>query len=241
MKKLLIVLVAASTTACATLTEDKMTPISMSFSDGSNGRCELSNKRGLWNTDVPAIVSVRKSDDALKYRCKTEDGREASGTIASEMGGKIIASAVFLDLGITDAITDKHRRYAASYVVPMRGEHGGSRADAAHAGAVSAGPAAAAAGSPPAASVPVASAVTAPAPAVAGPALAAAAQAQTTGEATTSASVHVSAASGFAQSNGCQAPRLLSSAGGGETWQAECQGGQFRIIHCDAAGCRFMQ
>lgn len=212
MKKLLIALVAASTTACATLTEDKMTPISMSFSDGSNGKCELSNKRGLWNTDVPAIVSVRKSDDALKYRCKTDDGREASGTIASEMGGKIIASAVFLDLGITDAITDKHRRYAASYVVPMRNEHGGSKADTVGTG-----------------------------PAGAGPAPAAPAPAQPAGEAIALASVHAAAASGFSQSNGCQAPKLLSIAGAGETWQAECQSGQFRIIHCDAAGCRFMQ
>jgi hypothetical protein len=34
------------------------------------------------------------------------------------MGGKIVASAVlFLDLEITDAITNKHRRYPASYVV----------------------------------------------------------------------------------------------------------------------------
>lgn len=221
MKKLLVVLLAASATACATLTEDKMTPISMSFSDGSNGRCELSNKRGLWNTDVPAIVSVRKSDDALKYRCKTDDGREASGTIASEMGGKIIASAVFLDLGITDAITDKHRRYAASYVVPMRGEHGGSKADAAGAGPVAAtAPSAASevppAGASPAAAVPAA--VTSPGAAAASPASPVVAPVQSAGEAAAvPALVHVAAASGFAQSNGCQAPTLLSSAGGGET------------------------
>jgi hypothetical protein len=35
------------------------------------------------------------------------------------MGGKIIASAVFLDFGIVDAITDKHREYPASYVIPV--------------------------------------------------------------------------------------------------------------------------
>jgi len=35
------------------------------------------------------------------------------------MGGKIIASAVFLDLGITDAITDKHRQYPASFMIPL--------------------------------------------------------------------------------------------------------------------------
>lgn len=118
-KKLLFVLVVASTVGCATLTEDAMTPIALSFSDGSSGHCDLENKRGLWPTTVPTTISVRKSDDALKYRCTTKDGREASGSIPSEMGGKIVASAVFLDFGITDAITDKHRRYPPSYVVPI--------------------------------------------------------------------------------------------------------------------------
>jgi predicted unusual protein kinase regulating ubiquinone biosynthesis (AarF/ABC1/UbiB family) len=35
------------------------------------------------------------------------------------MGGKIIASAVFLDFGIVDSITDKHREYPESYVIPV--------------------------------------------------------------------------------------------------------------------------
>ena len=104
---------------CATLTEDAMTPIALSFSDGSSGQCKLSNKRGAWTADVPSTVSVRKSDDALRYDCFSEDGRTAYGSMPSEMGGKIIASAVFLDFGITDAITDKHRKYAPSYVIPL--------------------------------------------------------------------------------------------------------------------------
>jgi hypothetical protein len=104
---------------CATLTEDAMTPIAFSFSDGAEGSCKLSNKRGAWESPMPSTVSVRKSDDDLKYDCKSEDGRTAVGAIPSEMGGKIVASAVFIDLGITDAITDKHRRYPASYVIPM--------------------------------------------------------------------------------------------------------------------------
>lgn len=119
MKKLLIVALAMSTVGCATLTEDAMTPITFSFSDGANGTCNLSNKRGTWSCPVPSTVSVRKSDDALKYDCETEDGRKAFGSLRSEMGAKIIASAVFLDLGITDAITDKHRRYSESFVIPV--------------------------------------------------------------------------------------------------------------------------
>jgi hypothetical protein len=119
MKRLLIAVAVTGVVGCATLTEDAMTPIAISFSDGSNGKCNLMNKRGAWPTPMPAVISVRKSDDALKYDCETEDGRKAFGSISSEMGGKIIASAVFLDLGITDAITDKHRKYADSFVIPM--------------------------------------------------------------------------------------------------------------------------
>ncbi len=101
-----------------------MTPVTITFSDGSNGQCKLQNKRGAWETSIPSTISVRKSDDALKYDCKTADGRTAFGSIPSEMGGKIIASAVFLDLGITDAITDKHRKYTPSFVIPMPRKEG---------------------------------------------------------------------------------------------------------------------
>lgn len=119
MKKLLIAALAAGTVGCATLTEDAMTPVALSFSDGSSGNCNLQNKRGAWMTPIPATMSVRKSDDPLKYDCSTSDGRKAFGSIPSEMGGKIIASAVFIDFGITDAITDKHRQYPPSFVIPI--------------------------------------------------------------------------------------------------------------------------
>jgi len=98
---------------CATLTEDTHTPVTLTFSSGENGSCKLTNKRGAWETPVPVTVSIRKSDDALKYDCKTDSGKTAFGSIPSEMGGKIVASAVFLDFGITD----KHRRYPANFVI----------------------------------------------------------------------------------------------------------------------------
>ncbi|MBZ0071513.1 MAG: hypothetical protein K8I04_07280 [Gammaproteobacteria bacterium] len=97
-----------------------MTPIAFSFSDGPNGECTVENKRGVWKAEIPATIYVRKSDDALQHQCKTEDGREAVGAIKSEMGAKIATSAVFLDFGITDAITDKYRKYIGSYVIPIR-------------------------------------------------------------------------------------------------------------------------
>ncbi|MEX0734796.1 MAG: hypothetical protein WDZ66_13405 [Steroidobacteraceae bacterium] len=136
MKTLLFAALAASAVGCATLTEDAMTPVAFAFSDGTEGKCKLTNKRGAWETSIPATVSIRKSDDVLKYDCESEDGRKAFGSIESEMGGKIIASAVFLDFGITDAITDKHRKYPASFVIPL------PKARAATAEAVAAEPAA---------------------------------------------------------------------------------------------------
>ncbi|MCK5375302.1 MAG: hypothetical protein KAJ40_08455 [Alphaproteobacteria bacterium] len=107
-------------TGCATLTEDALTPIAISFSDGENGECNLKNKRGVWTTEIPTTVYVRKSDDVLQYDCKTDDGREVVGMIPSTMGAKIVASAVFLDFGIVDSITDKHRKYPANFVIPIK-------------------------------------------------------------------------------------------------------------------------
>ncbi len=122
-KKLTLVamsLCSCAFVSCATLTEDSNDQIAMSFSDGSNGSVKLRNKRGNWDYQLPSTVSVRKSDDLLHYTGKTSDGRIATGSIPSRMGAKIIASAEYLDFGIVDAITDKHREYPASYVIPIR-------------------------------------------------------------------------------------------------------------------------
>lgn len=122
MKKLIVIIfaLAVTTTGCASLTNDAMTPIALSFSDGSSGKCVLQNKRGMWEVDLPSTVLVRRSDDALKYDSQTEDGRRTVGSIPSTVGAKIIASAVFLDFGIVDGITDKHREYTPSFVIPVK-------------------------------------------------------------------------------------------------------------------------
>ncbi len=119
MKILIIVILTVSSVGCATLTNEAMVPMAMSFSDGSYGECKLSNKRGAWVAMLPTTINIRRSDDELKYDCETTDGRKAFGSIPSTMGGKIIASAVFLDFGIVDSITDMHREYPASFVIPI--------------------------------------------------------------------------------------------------------------------------
>lgn len=121
MKKTIIAACALGLAGCATIVNDPMIPVALSFSDGSNGSCVVENKRGVWEGEIPSIFSVRRSDDPLKYRCQTDDGRKANGAIESQIqGAKFMASVFLIDFGITDAITDKHREYVGSYVIPMR-------------------------------------------------------------------------------------------------------------------------
>ena len=63
----------------------------------------------------------------------------SSGTVRSEMEGeKLAASVVFLDLGITDSITDMHRTYQGNIVLPVMtkeaaAQHAAARDEAARA------------------------------------------------------------------------------------------------------------
>ena len=71
-------------------------------------------------SEIPSSPMIRRSDDKLNLDCVTEDGRSSIASVPSTMGGKIVACAVFLDFGIVDAITDKHRVYPASFVIPIK-------------------------------------------------------------------------------------------------------------------------
>jgi hypothetical protein len=120
MRIILLLVLPLLITSCASITNDAYVPVAISFSDGSDGTCKLANKRYTEEVSIPGTPRVRRSDDDLKYTCKTSDGREAFGGIPSTIGAKIVASAVFLDFGITDAITDKHREYPSSFVIPIK-------------------------------------------------------------------------------------------------------------------------
>ena len=121
MKKLALILISFFVvSSCATIVNDPNTPVTLSFSDASDGTCNLSNKRGSWSGKVPGTFQIRRSDDDLRFDCETDTGKKGFGTIASSMeGAKLGASVLFFDLGITDAITDKHRTYAPSFVIPV--------------------------------------------------------------------------------------------------------------------------
>lgn len=121
MKIRLTLLAALSLSGCATIVNDANIPLSFTFSDGSAGQCNFRNKRGTWSSPIPAAgLMIRRSDDALVYDCKTADGRTANGSVRSDVEGeKMAASIIFWDLGITDAITDKHRTYQGSVVISV--------------------------------------------------------------------------------------------------------------------------
>ena len=106
---------------CSSIVNDSHVPITLSFSDNSAGECSLKNKRENYKTIIPATISVRRSDDALVFDCKTVDGRLASGSIPSEFGG-MMAGNIILGGGIgalVDAESDKHRNYPSSFVIPV--------------------------------------------------------------------------------------------------------------------------
>ena len=120
-KFILLIISSIILSSCATIVNDANTPVALSFSDGSNGTCSLTNKRGSWSGKIPGTFMIRRSDDMLRYNCKTETGKTGVGGIASSIeGAKLGASVLFFDLGITDSITDKHRTYPSSFVVPVK-------------------------------------------------------------------------------------------------------------------------
>ena len=120
-QKLTLVLLSTTLVSCATIVNDAHIPVTLSFSDASTGECKLSNKRQSLSGEVPATFMVRRSDDALRVDCRTKSGKKGFVSIPSTLeGGKLAGSVVFFDLGITDSITDKHRIYPSSFVVPVK-------------------------------------------------------------------------------------------------------------------------
>ena len=121
MKKLLLILCTFIFTGCATIVNDANVPVTLSFSNGETGKCNLSNKRVSLQANIPGTSMVRRSDDALRFDCETKSGKKAFGSIPSEIeGAKLGGSVIFFDLGITDSITDKHRTYTPNYVIPVQ-------------------------------------------------------------------------------------------------------------------------
>lgn len=120
MKYAFLVITGLILSSCATIVNDANVPVSLSFSDGSSGTCQLSNKRISLSVKIPGQPLIRRSDDPLRFNCETNNGKKGFGSIPSSIeSGKLAGSVIFWDLGITDSITDKHRTYPTSFVIPV--------------------------------------------------------------------------------------------------------------------------
>lgn len=122
MKRKFVLLAAlVGLTSCSSIVNESHLPINLSFSDNSGGECALRNKRESYQTQIPASVLVRRSDDPLVYDCTTSDGRKANGSINSKVG-QIMAGNIIFSGGIgavIDANNDMHHEYPGSFVTPV--------------------------------------------------------------------------------------------------------------------------
>ena len=97
---------------CAAIVNDDHTPLSVAFSDGSSGKCVISNNRASYDILVPSTQMVRRARSDLNYSCITKNQETAVGSIPSSIEAeKLAASIIFLDFGIIDSITEKARTY----------------------------------------------------------------------------------------------------------------------------------
>lgn len=122
MKRKFVLLAAlVGLTSCSSIVNESHLPINLSFSDNSGGECALRNKRESYQTQIPASVLVRRSDDPLVYDCTTSDGRKANGSINSKVGQTMAGNIIFGGgIGaVIDANNDMHHEYPGSFVIPV--------------------------------------------------------------------------------------------------------------------------
>ncbi len=79
--------------------------------------CTATNKRGSWTFTPPKMVKIRRSDDTLRVMCNAKGHGNSISSADSRMGSKLALSFAFIDFGIVDAITDKHRIYPDQVVL----------------------------------------------------------------------------------------------------------------------------
>ena len=54
--------------SCATIVNDPTVPVTFTFSDGSSGTCNLTNKRGAWSGKIPQTFKIRTR---ISWQCET--------------------------------------------------------------------------------------------------------------------------------------------------------------------------
>ena len=84
-KKLFALVFCLTLFNCATIVNDANIPVSLSFSDGSEGNCKLSNKRANYDVVVPGTHMIRRSDDPLRYDCTSKNGKTGLEAYQAEL------------------------------------------------------------------------------------------------------------------------------------------------------------
>ena len=117
--KIIVVATAlAASSGCATIVNDPTVPVEFIPQGCERLQCTARNKRGQWQVDAPGTAMIRRSDDTLHVECTDATGEQFRTQVESELEAeKLAGSIVFFDLGITDAITDKHRDYPRQVLV----------------------------------------------------------------------------------------------------------------------------
>ena len=121
-KATLAVVAGMIITGCSSIVNEKTVGINIDAPECPSGtECTLKHKKGQYEVNVPAHVTIPKSDDPLHITCRTPDGRTYINAAESKMGGMIWGNIVFGGgIGaVVDAHTDAHRIYPHTIKVPM--------------------------------------------------------------------------------------------------------------------------
>ena len=110
-----VVILAVTTAGCATFTNDpyQLVQFVAPYCGNKKIECTATNKRGAHEFSPPALVRIQRSDDDLNVVCKMKDTTQLlpKDKVRSRMQGSIYELAFALDLGIVDAVKDRHREY----------------------------------------------------------------------------------------------------------------------------------
>ena len=114
--------VASATAGCATLVNDAMIDIELVAPRCPPLACTAENRRGRWTGTAPGTLRVRRSADALQITCRSEGGTTHRAELESTTEwAKHAASIAFLDLGVTDDLTEMHRSYPPQAAIACGG------------------------------------------------------------------------------------------------------------------------
>lgn len=95
MRVILLAAIAASVTGCASVTGNKLQPVSVqTIEAGTNQEvadagCTLTNDVGKWFVTTPGSVTIHKSTDDLVVECKKGTELTGQGNVVSKANGGV--------------------------------------------------------------------------------------------------------------------------------------------------------